>query len=44
VLMYRLYQLDGTYDDRLVQLPDQFRVDQKLKLFIKAIVQMPLKH
>jgi len=35
--------LEGTYSNQLVQLPDNFRVDQKLK-HIKGIVQMPLKH
>jgi len=38
----RLFQLEGTYNDHLVQLPDQFRADQKLKRVIKGIVQMPL--
>ena len=28
----------------LVQLPDHFRADQKLKHVLKGIVQMPLKH
>jgi len=36
--------LKGTYNDHLVQLPEQFRADQKLKHIIKGIVQMPLKH
>jgi len=27
----RVFQLEGTYKDYLVQLPDQFRADQKLK-------------
>jgi len=39
-----LSQLEGTYSDHLVQLPDQFRADQKLKHVIKGIVQMLLKH
>jgi len=32
----------GTYNDHLVQLPNQFRADQKLKQIIKGIVQMSL--
>jgi len=39
----RLFELKGTYNDHLVQLPDQFRADQKLK-HVKGILQMPLKH
>jgi len=38
------FQLEETYDDHLVQLPDHFRADQKLKHVIKGVVQMPLKH
>ena len=38
----RLFELEGTYNDHLVQLPDQFRADQKLK-HVKGILQMPLK-
>jgi len=36
--------LKETYNDHLVQLPDQFRADLKLKHVVKGIVQMPLKH
>jgi len=36
--------LEGTYNGHLVQLPDPFRADQKLKRVIKGIVQTPLKH
>jgi len=32
------------YHDHLVQLPDHFRADQKLKHVMKGIVQIPLKH
>ncbi|NXY81657.1 TY3H monooxygenase, partial [Alcedo cyanopectus] len=32
------------YKDPLVQLPDQFRADQKLNHVVKGIVQMPFKH
>ena len=39
-----IFQLEGTYNDHLVQLPDQFRADQKLKYIIKGMVQMSLKH
>lgn len=39
-----LFLLEGTYNDRLVQLPDLFRADQKLMHIIKSIVQMSLKH
>jgi len=38
----RIFLLEGTDEDHLVQLPDQFRADQKLK-DVKGIVQMPLK-
>ena len=41
---HAMLQLDGTYNDHLLQLPDQFRADQKLKHVTKGIVQMPLKH
>ena len=40
----RNFQLKGTYNNHLVQLPDHFRADQKLKHIVKGIVQMPLKH
>ena len=40
----RLFQLEGTYSDHLVQLPDQFRADQRLRHVIKGLAQMPLKH
>jgi len=40
----RILQLEGTYYDHLVQLPDHFRADQKLKHVFKGVVQMPLKH
>jgi len=33
--------VEETYNNHLVQLPDHFRADQKLKQF-KDIVQMPL--
>ena len=36
--------LEGTYNNHLVQLPDHFRADQKIKHVIKGIVKMPLKH
>ena len=39
----RLFQLEGTYKDHQVQLPDHFRADQKLKYVVKGIVQMSLK-
>lgn len=34
----------GTHNNRLVQLPDQLRADQKLKHGITSIVHLPLKH
>ena len=37
-------QLEGTYNNYVVQRPDPFRDDQKLKRVIKGIVQMRLKH
>ena len=40
----RIIQLEGTYNNHLVQLPDHFRADQKLKHIIKGTAQMPLKH
>jgi len=36
--------LEGTYNNHLVQLPDDFIADQKLKDVIKGIAQMPLEH
>jgi len=36
--------LEGTYNNHPVQLPDQFRADQKLKHIIKGNVQVPHKH
>ena len=39
-----VFQLEVTYNKHLIQLPDQFRADQKLKHVIKEIAQMPLKH
>jgi len=39
----KYFQLEGTYNDCLVQLLDNFRADQKLR-HTKGIVQMPLKH
>lgn len=40
----RIFQLEETYSNHLVQQPDDFRVDQKLKQITKGIVQMPLRH
>lgn len=40
----RTFQLQGTYNDHIVQLPDQVRADQKLKHSFKGIVQMPFKY
>lgn len=43
-------QLEETYNDNPVQLPDHFRADQKLQHVAKGnmplafVVQMPLKH
>lgn len=37
-----IFQLEGTYNNHLIQLSEPFRADQKLKLILKAIVQMPL--
>ena len=37
----RLFQLEETYKNHLVQLPDQFRPDQKSKHVVKGVVQMP---
>jgi len=31
----RLFQLEGTYNDHLVQLPDQFRTDQVKACYYK---------
>lgn len=39
-----LLLLEGTYSDHPVQQPHQFGADQKLKLVVKGIVQMPFKH
>jgi len=40
----RIVQLEGTYNNHLVQLPVHFRADQKLKRSIKGIVQRSLRH
>lgn len=40
----RLFQLEVTYDNHLVQLPENFRAEQRFKLVIKGIVQMPFEH
>lgn len=40
----RVVQLEGTYKDRQVQLPNHFRANQKLGYINKGIVQMPLEH
>lgn len=40
----RLFQLERTYNDHLVQLPGQFRADLKLKHVVKGVAQMPLTH
>jgi len=37
----RMVQLEGTYT---LQLPDHFRANQKSKLVVKGIIQMPLEH
>lgn len=44
IIIISFFQLQGTYNDHLVKLPDHFNVGQKLKNFIKGIVQIPLKH
>lgn len=36
------FQLEGTYNDHLVELPDHSMTDQKLKHTMRGIVQMPL--
>jgi len=36
--------LQGAYTNHLVQLSDHSRADQKLKLVVKGIDQMPLEH
>lgn len=38
-----LFQLEGTYQDRLVQLHDHFRADQKVQ-HVKSTVQISLRH
>lgn len=40
----RIFQLERTYKDQLIQLPDQLRPDQKFKHAMNGMVQMPLKH
>ena len=40
----RMVQLEGTYNNHLVQLPDHFRADLKSKHVVKGIIQIPLKH
>jgi len=38
-----MFQLEGTYNDHLVPLPDHVRADQKLTHGVNGIVQTPLK-
>lgn len=40
----RLFQLEDNYSHHPVQVPDQFRADQKLGFVVKGIVQMPLEY
>lgn len=40
----KIFQLERTNKDHLVQKPDQFRAEHKLKCGVKGIVQMFLKH
>ena len=35
---------EGMFNNHLVQLPDHFKADEKLKHVVKGIVQMLLKH
>lgn len=45
ILKYnRLFLLEGTHNDRLIQLWDKSRADQMLKHVVKGTVQTPLKH
>ena len=39
-----IFHLEDPCHNHLVQLPDDFAADQKLKHVVKGIVQMPLKH
>jgi len=39
-----VFQLEGTYNGLLVQLPDRFGADPELKRVIMGIVQMSFKH
>jgi len=39
-----MIQLEGTYNDNLVQLPACSRASQKLKHVTEGIAQMPLEH
>lgn len=40
----RIFYLERTYNDHLVQLPNQFRADQKLKVVANGIFQKLLEH
>lgn len=40
----RIVQLEGTYSDNALQVPEKCRPDQKLKHGIKGTIQMPLKY
>lgn len=40
----RIVHLEETYTDHQVQMPDQFRANQKLNHMTKCIIQMPLEH
>lgn len=39
-----VFQLEGIYQWYLVQLPEQYRDDQKLKSVIRGIIQVSFEH
>lgn len=40
----RIVQLEEICNSHQVQLPDNFRTNQKLKYIIEGIIQIPLEH
>lgn len=45
ILKYiKVVQLEGTFGDYVVQLPELYRANQKLKHINEVIIQLPLEH
>lgn len=40
----RIIEVEEDFSDNLVQLPDRFKANQKLKHIYEVIIKMPLEH